>query len=742
MNPILAAVGLASVALPILIHILLRRRRQPMAWGAMKFLLEAYRRQRRRMRFEQLLLLAARCLLVAVLALAVGRPLLGASGVLGAQASRTVYLLVDNSIAGDAASSAGERALEAHKRRASDVLKTLSPARGDRVGIVTLAGPAQGVVFPATSDLAAAGELLQGIEQQDSRADLRGAMELIAESQGREDLRPEVVVLSEFRAGSLDVRTNPPVMTGLREAKVTLSPAAQESIANVSVRGVELLQPLVMSGQSGGAAPLPVRVSLSRSGLGSDSAGSTLATVVLSRVGGEELSRTTVDVAWTAGQDQAGALGLIPCPAREALGGAESFLVTARVPADGITRDDAATAPVRARSRLDVFILAQASARRGEGRIDSYGPAEWLSLSLAPQAEESDRRRLDADIRVTLLDPTVEPQLAALSEADAVIVPRPDLLDGAAWSRVADAIAAGAFVMVSPPPDATVHVWADGLLNAAKLKWTIARESVSHDPALTISPQRSVTEGADPLALLAGELDELTKPVRISRTLTLSGGRGAFDSVLTLSDGSVLLATARPEGPDGEKGAGVVAYLACALDLAWSDLPTKPLMLPLMQELIRQGIGSGAAAGSSLAGQRPPLPRGCVELVETGGSPRARSISAGAQGGEVSVRAAGVFAARGASGETIGYIAVNPDWTGASAEPVASGAVSAWFSLAGLTTSELGAPGQALAGGPGGDGESRELPVSLPLLVCAALLGVSEMLMARAFSHAGVAKAG
>ena len=46
--PALAAAGAAAIAIPILIHLLSRRRRIPVLWGAMRFLLEAYRRHRRR----------------------------------------------------------------------------------------------------------------------------------------------------------------------------------------------------------------------------------------------------------------------------------------------------------------------------------------------------------------------------------------------------------------------------------------------------------------------------------------------------------------------------------------------------------------------------------------------------------------------------------------------------------------------------------------------------------------------
>ena len=43
LHPGILVAGLLAVAIPILIHLLLRRKRQPVKWGAMRFLLEAYR---------------------------------------------------------------------------------------------------------------------------------------------------------------------------------------------------------------------------------------------------------------------------------------------------------------------------------------------------------------------------------------------------------------------------------------------------------------------------------------------------------------------------------------------------------------------------------------------------------------------------------------------------------------------------------------------------------------------------
>lgn len=73
LNPgLLWGLGLAGV--PILIHLLSRRYVRRIEWGATQFLLIAERQTRRRVRFEQWLLVALRCLALALLALLVARP--------------------------------------------------------------------------------------------------------------------------------------------------------------------------------------------------------------------------------------------------------------------------------------------------------------------------------------------------------------------------------------------------------------------------------------------------------------------------------------------------------------------------------------------------------------------------------------------------------------------------------------------------------------------------------------------
>src|SRR3954463_1119279 len=73
LNPGYLAAAAALVSVPIIIHLINRMRFKRIRWAAMEFLLKARKRNRRRLIIEQLLLLALRCLLVALAGLLVLR---------------------------------------------------------------------------------------------------------------------------------------------------------------------------------------------------------------------------------------------------------------------------------------------------------------------------------------------------------------------------------------------------------------------------------------------------------------------------------------------------------------------------------------------------------------------------------------------------------------------------------------------------------------------------------------------
>ena len=90
--------GLAAVAVPVIIHVRLRHRSQVVAFPSLMFISRAPYRSVRRRRLRDLLLLALRCLALALLALAFARPLFqGDAAANAAAANRLTVVLLDNS---------------------------------------------------------------------------------------------------------------------------------------------------------------------------------------------------------------------------------------------------------------------------------------------------------------------------------------------------------------------------------------------------------------------------------------------------------------------------------------------------------------------------------------------------------------------------------------------------------------------------------------------------------------------
>lgn len=75
-NPWMLGAGAFAVASPILIHLLNKRKFKVVAWAAMDFLLEANKKNRRRVQLENFLVLLLRCLAMLLLGLLLARPFL------------------------------------------------------------------------------------------------------------------------------------------------------------------------------------------------------------------------------------------------------------------------------------------------------------------------------------------------------------------------------------------------------------------------------------------------------------------------------------------------------------------------------------------------------------------------------------------------------------------------------------------------------------------------------------------
>jgi hypothetical protein len=79
-NPLIFWGGLTAVSIPIIIHLLNRRKFERVVWAAMRFLKVSVEQNQRRIQVEDILLLILRCLLIALLVLTLARPLVPQNG--------------------------------------------------------------------------------------------------------------------------------------------------------------------------------------------------------------------------------------------------------------------------------------------------------------------------------------------------------------------------------------------------------------------------------------------------------------------------------------------------------------------------------------------------------------------------------------------------------------------------------------------------------------------------------------
>ena len=204
-----AAIGLASI--PIIIHLLNRRRLRRIEFAAMEFLLAALRKNKRRVRVEQLILLACRVLLMLLLAFFLARPLLDNSGfgwLSGALSSEDKIFVVDDSMS-MAQTQTDRKALDRASGALVDSLHRIAEKSSrDRVTVLRSSRPDAPLVRGNFLDRDRASALevsLEGLATTSTSANLAEALEAVAEllakSSTEEAGRPRSIsILTDLRA--------------------------------------------------------------------------------------------------------------------------------------------------------------------------------------------------------------------------------------------------------------------------------------------------------------------------------------------------------------------------------------------------------------------------------------------------------------------------------------------------------------------------------------------------------------
>lgn len=594
--PALAAAGVAAVSIPIAIHMLSRLRRQRVVWAAMRFLEEAWRRQRRRMQLEQWLLLLVRCLLLAILGLALAGPqsaLLGALGL--SQSSRLICVVLDDSLNTSATDAGQPQRFEALKAAAISIIDATTP--GDRVALWTASSPVELRLTPGPVNRDAARRVIEQLKPSYAKADMPAAMMEVNQTVLDADLpqdRVVVAVVSDFALGSLNPAQPPPgVMANLAQRATLWLRRPNLALPNVqitsltSTRGMLLASPL---------SPLSVPLTVGLSRFGSDAADELcLVHVQLTSSDGRQTRQLERELRWTAGQSQA--VLNIEAPAADMLPAGGVMMIQARV--ESITKTDALSADnqrwmtLKVKQQLRVGLIdVPASIAGSAGSAQSLTQGKWLELALAPAAGQS--------MELATINPSNLSQ-ATLEAHDALLVLRPDLVTETGWQSLAESASQGRLVWVFTPAGQdgangnggagnsgvnaaviSTATWPAAMRSAFDLPWSLGMEAMTFDEPLALAGDARVPE---PLAMLGPDWQDMQRPVRLMKMLNLNLQTApASDAWLTAADGKTVMAS-RPVGQ------GQLIVLAVSIDPSWTDMMVKPLFVPLVHETLRGVLG-------------------------------------------------------------------------------------------------------------------------------------------------------
>jgi hypothetical protein len=268
------AVAAGVSAVPVLIHLLSRRRFRVVNWAAMRFLLAAQRQNVRRVRLEQLLLLAVRTLAVLLLVLAMASvmpwaerlwqqwfPTAVAGTVLGTPRTHHV-LVLDVSLSMNARVAGEQTAFDRARQRAGELLAR-APA-GDGFQVVLLADPPSALV-PQPSEAAdrVAAEIA-ALRPQHGNADVRATLALVEEmlrqSPDKYEAR-QVTFFTDVQAATWTARPTAIAAEALRrlqaQAATVIVDVGRDGLANLAITHLEMAPGLPTTG---GVVPITATV--------------------------------------------------------------------------------------------------------------------------------------------------------------------------------------------------------------------------------------------------------------------------------------------------------------------------------------------------------------------------------------------------------------------------------------------------------------------------------------------------
>ncbi len=624
-----AVAGAAAVSIPIIIHLLTRIKRRPVQWGAMKFLLEAYRKHRKRLQLEQWLLLLVRCLVLFILGLALAGPLMGGCAQkLGVDTTgRVVALIIDDGLTQQAYTdfNTERQRFDRQKQMALRLIDGLGSA--DQVALFRTARPASALISPATIDRLSVRRMIETMQPRWARSDMIAAIKearaALMEKPVPAD-RAFIVLLSDFSQGSIKADEPPPLEGGrLDELARLLVAPPMNAAANVQIARFTPRRHLILTGGYAGEGParIPVEIELQRFAddapsritniqlaLITDDAGKPLAIFPKEEVtwpaAGGDGNKVTIQRDLILSAETLDALNLGATASFASRSSAVTVMLRAAIEPDALLADNERFTAVELRQRLRIVVAGDAGLLGGSGE-KQITPGKWMSIALAPA--------LDLGALEVTEQPAIDLDDRKLAGADAAIILRPDQLSDAGWKALHDLAHRGGMVWIFTPPTDAPATWGDALRSRMGVNWTLAIDAQSVIKA-DAPPGTAASQGLS-LSLdhptpqlmqrLAADWKDLLRPIHVRKRLPIAAPTGSGNDAVWLAteDGQPVLVSSAV-------GSGAVFLLTTALDLNWTNLPAKPLFVPLLHETlatVQARSAESARLANIISGDQPAM---------------------------------------------------------------------------------------------------------------------------------------
>jgi hypothetical protein len=566
-NPImLAATG--AVAVPILIHLLNRRRYTRVKWAAMRFIQVATDQNRRRIRIEDLVLLLVRCALLVALALAAARPLWRRFASALPTGGVTAVILVDDS-SGMAGTDGVTTRFKSAKAAADAVVAALPT--GSSAAVFLTSGHVDPIVPEPTRDLGFVRRAVQQSGVSDYPPEIgpavRRALALLQKSTGANEL----YIITDGRRGGWGVID--PVAKMLADAHddvasqvLLVGPAVTQ---NVGIAGLRAGGDLVPVGH-------PVRFDVTIKNYGTTDVRQLPVRLSVGEDKSPE-SEATID-SLAAGKSAVVSLaGTFTTPGRH--------WVTATIPHDAMPADDSRTITVRGIGTVRVLLIDGSQKNR-----DGQSASDFVRGALLPVPPDQVTNYF---VKVEVAKPgDVTP--SRLDQTDVVIAIDTPLPPEAA--KAIDQFVRGGGGFFYFPGDGTDPAIVNaGLVDRLHLLPSRygagVGDAAKQDSALTFQ----ASDFKHPIAAIWNErTNGSPAAAHVYRHLPMTAAAPS-QVVLAYSDGT-------PAVLDQTVGLGTVMQFGTSADTSWTDLPLHPSFLPLLYRSLAAAVQQSDAGSNVKVG--------------------------------------------------------------------------------------------------------------------------------------------